>query len=176
MSTDAVEHLAVLKDAILMELEGKNFFERAVDTVQNQRSKDTFSSLVQQEVKHIEVLSREYERLSSGDSWLSLYEASRKGQAVPQLSVFKDPRLKRIKLRQEAGELEVLALGIEVEKKSIEYYSAALKGTDDPKAKEIYRWLVGEESGHLTILSAEHDYRRRSGYYYDNQEFSLEVE
>jgi len=35
--------------------------------------------------------------------------------------------------------------------------------------------LVGEEAGHLTILTAEHENRIKSGFYYDNMEFSLEV-
>ena len=63
-----------------------------------------------------------------------------------------------------------------MEKKSIEYYTKAASMVDDPKAKEIFRWLVGEEGGHLTILTAEYDYRSKSGYYYDKAEFSLEVE
>ncbi len=176
MAAEAGEHLVVLKNAILMELEGKDFFERAVDTVKNQRSKDTFSGLVKQELRHIDILSREFEKLSQGSSWLSLKEASSERSELKPLSVFRDSEVKRIKLRPDAGELEVLKLGILVEKKSIEYYTSAQNEVSDSKAKEIFEWLVGEESGHLTILSAEHEYRRGSGYYYDNQEFSLEVE
>jgi rubrerythrin len=62
-----------------------------------------------------------------------------------------------------------------VEKKSIDYYRSAATESSDPKAKEVFNWLVGEEAGHLTILTAEHNYWTKSGYYYDNAEFSLEV-
>jgi rubrerythrin len=175
LADEAGEHLAVLKNAILMELEGKDFFERAIDTVKNQRSKDMFSGLVKQELRHIDILSREFEKLSKGECWLSLKEANSKRSEAAPLSVFKDAEIKRIKLSPDAGELEVLKLGMEVEKKSIDYYSAAQNKVKNTKAKEVFKWLVGEESGHLTILNAEYDYRQKSGYYYDNQEFSLEV-
>jgi len=172
----SVDPLEILTNAIEMELEGKEFFARAAEQVANQRTKDTFTGLVKQEERHVQVLSAEFERLSQGKSWASLREldGQKAGQGVP--SVFKDREIKRIKMGATAGELEALKLGIEVEKKSIEYYTNAGISVDNPKAKEIFRWLVGEEGGHLTILSAEHDYRSRSGYYYDKAEFSLETE
>ncbi|MCU0853115.1 MAG: hypothetical protein MUC90_07705, partial [Thermoplasmata archaeon] len=95
--------------------------------------------------------------------------------SYPKLSVFKDRGIRRYKLGPEAGELEVLSLGIEVEKKSMDYYRTAGNQATDTKAKEIFNWLVGEEGGHLTILTAEYENRKGSGYYYDNMEFSLEV-
>jgi rubrerythrin len=89
--------------------------------------------------------------------------------------VFQDRQFKRLKFDPESGELDALGVGIEVEKKSIEYYRSAAIQSSDPKAKDVFNWLVGEEAGHLTILTAEHAYRTKSGYYYDNAEFSLEV-
>ncbi|OGS44308.1 MAG: hypothetical protein A3K76_06865 [Euryarchaeota archaeon RBG_13_57_23] len=166
----------ILVDAIEMELEGKEFFGRVANQMTNQKTKDTFNGLVKQEERHVEILSAEFERLSQGKSWASLHELGGQKEKSGVSSVFKDRQIKRIKLSPSAGELEALKLGIEVEKKSIEYYTKAASMVDDPKAKEIFRWLVGEEGGHLTILSAEYDYRSKSGYYYDKAEFSLEVE
>jgi rubrerythrin len=113
--------------------------------------------------------------LSAGKNWASLAEIRELASTYPRVSVFKDKEIKRIKLSADAGELEVLKVGIVVEKKSIEYYRAAGAQTKDHNAREIFNWLVGEEAGHLTILSAEYEYRTKSGFYYDNMEFSLEV-
>ncbi len=172
----SAEPLEILTNAIEMELEGKDFFARAAEQMANQRTKDTFAGLVKQEERHVQILSAEFERLSHGKSWASLRELGGQQAGEGVASVFKDREIRRIKLSPDAGELEALKLGIEVEKKSIEYYTTAGASVNDPKAKEIFRWLVGEEGGHLTILSAEHDYRSKSGYYYDNAEFSLETE
>ncbi len=175
MAKDSQEHLQVLRNAIQMELEGKDFFERAIERVQQKRAREMFEGLAKQEQRHIEILGREFERLSSGKSWLSLEEAGEMPSGLPSESVFKEAAIRRIRLAQDAGELEVLKLGIEVERRSIEYYSSARERSANREAKEILTWLVSEESGHLTILNAEYEHRRGSGYYYDEPEFSLEV-
>jgi rubrerythrin len=172
---DSHDSLEVLRNAILMELEGQEFFKKAAERMNHPRAKQTFLSLVKQEQRHVDVLSSEFSRISDGLEWSSLTEAMAAG-APARLSVFRDRGiLQAIKVREDAGELEVLKIGIEVEQKSIDYYRAAGTESADPKAREVYFWLVGEEAGHLTILNAEYDNRTRSGYYYDQAEFSLEV-
>ena len=158
-----------------METEGKEFFEEASGKVKHKRAKDTFISLVKQEQRHIDILSAELSRLSDGKGWASLADMKNNASAFAPQSVFKDKDIRRIRLGADAGELEVLKVGIEVEKKSIEYYRDAANQTTDQNARGIFTWLVGEEAGHLTILGAEYESRKGSGFYYDNMEFSLEV-
>ncbi len=167
--------LEILRNAVSMEIEGKEFFEEASGRVGHQRAKDTFISLVKQEQRHIDILSAELSRLSDGKGWASLEDMKESAPVYPRRSVFKDKDIRRIRLSADAGELEVLKVGIEVEKKSIEYYRDAANQTTDSNAKGVFTWLVGEEAGHLTILSAEYENRTKSGFYYDNMEFSLEV-
>ncbi len=175
MAEESQEHLQVLRNAIQMELEGKDFFERAAGRMRHKRAKDMFEGLVKQENRHIEVLGKEFERLSQGENWMSLEEADELSSGSPRVSVFKDSELKHIRLSEDAGELEALSIGIKVEQKSIDYYTSARNGVADKNARSIFDWLVEEESGHLTILSAEYEHRKGSGYYYDEPEFSLEV-
>ena len=167
--------LSILGNAIEMEREGKAFFEDVASNARHQRTRDTFISLVKQEQRHVDILSEELRRLEHGKDWASLQEMKASAPQFPMISVFKDNEIKRMRFDPEAGELEALKLGIEIEKKSMDYYRSAGSGAPDPKAREIFNWLVGEEGGHLTILSAEYDYRTKSGFYYDNMEFSLEV-
>lgn len=172
---DDIPALSVLRNAILMEMEGKDFFQRAAERMRHPRAKQMFASLVKQEQRHVEVLSAELDRISEGKDWASLEEA-RTATSVPRVSVFKDREIRNaIKLRKDAGELEVLKVGIAIEQKSIDYYRDAGTRSGEARAKEVFFWLVGEESGHLTILNGEYDNRIRSGYYYDTAEFSLEV-
>ncbi len=175
MSGDGRDFLAILRNSIEMEIEGKSFFERAASTMKHQMARDTFISLAKQEQRHIDILGEELNRLEQGKGWASLGDMKTGAPTYPKISVFQDKEFKHLKLRPEAGELEVLQVGIDVEKKSIEYYRSAGSITSDAKAKEIFSWLVGEEAGHLTVLTAEYEYRTRSGFYYDNMEFSLEV-
>ena len=167
--------LDILRNALEMEAEGKAFFERVAEMMKHPRAKEMFVSLAKQENRHIEVLGGELKRLEDGDDWASLEEMRSVGSGISKVAVFQDRQFKRLKLRPDAGELEALNIGIEVEKKSIDYYRSAGSQVSNPKAKEIFNWLVGEEAGHLTILTAEYENRTKSGFYYDNMEFSLEV-
>ena len=173
MAEDRREQVEVLRNAIRMEAEGERFFSAAARRMKYPRTKDMFISLAKQERRHVRVLEEELKRLEQGDSWVS--PSSVKGSADAEASVFKEAELALGPLNPKAGELEVLKLGIEVERKSIEYYRRAGQEVSNAKAKELFNWLVGEEAGHLTILTAEHDMRSRSGFYYDMPEFSLEV-
>ncbi len=163
----------VLRGAIAMEVEGREFFERASGLVTRKRSKDMFLSLATQEKKHIEVLNHELARIEDGKGWDTLEDAKRPSGGVGH-SVFSEGDVRHIKLDPGAGELEVIDVGIDVEERSIRYYKTAGERSDDPNAKQVFNWLVGEEAGHLTILRAERDSRSGAGFYYDNMEFSLE--
>jgi rubrerythrin len=166
----------ILQNAVEMEQEGKGFFERASNMMRHERAKQMFTSLVKQEQRHIDILGEELGRLQAGIGWATLEEMKLGAQHYPKISVFKDKEILNLKLRPDAGELEVINVGIQVEKKSIDYYRDAAQRAEDLKAQEVFNWLVGEEAGHLTILNAEYDNRSGAGFYYDNMEFSLEVE
>jgi len=166
----------ILQNAVEMEQEGKEFFERASNMMRHERAKQMFTSLVKQEQRHIDILGEELRRLQAGIGWATLEEMKSGAQHYPKISVFKDKEIMNLKLEPDAGELEVINVGIQVEKKSIDYYRDAAQGADDIKAREVFNWLVGEEAGHLTILNAEYDNRSGAGFYYDNMEFSLEVD
>jgi rubrerythrin len=172
--TDAVP-IQILRDALEMEQQGKEFFERAAGLVKHETARNTFLGLVKQEERHVSILGGELARIQSGKAWASLSEMRQRSTGYPKISVFDDKEIRRIKIRPEAGEIEVLEIGVKVEQKSIDYYKDAAARVSDEKAKEIFDWLVGEESGHLTILRAERDSRIGSGYYFDSAEFSLEV-
>lgn len=165
----------VLRDAVRMELEGMEFFERASRRMTHERSKEMFLGLVAQERRHIEVLSHELRLLEEGREWATLDDAMRFSGALAA-SVFSGSNIAKLGLRPEAGELEVVDVGIEVEKRSMEFYRAAGAEAESQSAKQVFDWLVGEESGHLTILQAERDSRAGSGFHYDSMEFSLETE
>lgn len=169
------EHMSILRSAIEMEVEGREFFRKVAQRMKYPRTKDMFKSLVKQEQRHVHVLEEELSRLQNGKGWVA--PSSVKESKVPSASheVFEDAKAQASALDPKAGELEVIKLGMDIEKRSIEYYRRAGEEVDSDEAKSVFNWLVGEEAGHLTILKAEYDLRSKSGFYFDTPEFSLEV-
>lgn len=175
MSADSRSASEVLREAIAMEVEGKDFFERASGMVTRKRSKDMFIGLASQENRHIQVLTHELGRIEDGKDWDTL-ESAKSSSSGAGHSVFSESGVRRLTLDPGASELDVIDVGIDVEDRSIRYYRSVGQAATDPNAKRVFDWLVGEESGHLTILRAERDSRAGSGFYFDNREFSLETE
>jgi len=164
----------ILQDAVQMELAGMKFFERAAEIMTHPRAKQMFLNLVKQERRHVSVLETQLGRVSGGMDWATLDEAM--SAESSGASIFGPDSSEELELRPDAGELEVIEVGMRVEKKSIDYYKSAGLRSDNPRAKETFDWLVEEETGHLTILKAEYDNRSGSGFYYDDMEFSLETQ
>ncbi|MEM0344151.1 MAG: ferritin family protein [Thermoplasmata archaeon] len=167
--------VSILTDAVEMEFQGRQFYEDVATRAKHPRTRAVFSSLANHERRHAEVIAEELARIKEGKEWKSLDELRSSLGGHPRLSVFEEPRFRRLEFDPAAGEIEALKLGIEVEKKSIDYYRNAGARSLEPKAREVFNWLVGQEAGHLIILEAEYEYRSNPGYYYDNMEFSLEV-
>ncbi len=165
----------VLRHAVEMEVQGKDFYERAAVRMKNKRGKEMFLSLVSQERLHIDILEDQLTRYVHDKKWSSLSTLISDVEEHPEKSVFEMPEIKNIKLDPDAGELDVIKVGMEVEKRSIEYYRESGSEVKDVNAKGIFNWLVAQETGHLQILQAEYDYRTKSGFYYDSPEFSMEV-
>jgi rubrerythrin len=174
MSGKSIDPAMTLRNAVEMEIQGKEFYERAAEKMKNQRGKEMFLSLVKQERVHVDILEDQLNRYVHDNVWLSLKQLRNQAPAT-KISVFQDKDIKKIEISPNAGELDVIKLGMEIEKKSVEYYRTAGNDVRDKNAKELFFWLVAQEAGHLTILQAEYDYRTRSGFYMGDPEFNLEV-
>ncbi len=169
------EQIDILRNAIQMEVYGEDYFRRMSEWVKHPNTKSMFNSLARQEERHIEVLSEELARIEGGGDWVAPSSIKPGSTSAANRKVFKGEAGEGPAIDPKAGELEAIKLGMEVEKRSIDYYRKAGAEVAGANAKKVFNWLVGEEAGHLTILMAEYDNRSRSGFYFDTPEFSLEV-
>jgi rubrerythrin len=169
------EQMNILRNAIDMENEGREFFRKVAQRMKYPRTKDMFKSLAKQEQRHVHVLEEELSRLQKGKGWVVPSAVKEASEPSASHEVFEGAKAHASALDPKASELEVIKLGMDIEKRSIEYYRRAGEEVGSDEAKSVFNWLVGEEAGHLTILKAEYDLRSRSGFYFDTPEFSLEV-
>lgn len=174
MSGQSADPVKILRSAVEMEIQGAEFYETAAGRMRNQRGKEMFRSLIKQETLHKEILEAQLGRFARDGEWLPLEQLKAKGSRT-KVGVFQSAEVRKLVVAPGAGELEVVKLGMEIERKSVEYYRAAGSGIEDKDARDLFNWLVAQEAGHLTILQAEYDYRTRSGFYMGDPEFSLEV-
>lgn len=160
----------LLKEAIKLEINGKAFFNHAAEITHNQLGKKMFQRLAEEEVKHLETFSRLFNSITKSDTWkndLTKQELEGRSAVIEELS-------SRMKRAEGKSEIEALSIGMELERKAIDFFRSCSEGTDDPMAKEIFEKIVSEEKLHYDLLQAQYDSVTRSGFWLDTSEFRMD--
>lgn len=159
-----------VKEAIKMEINGRDFYNHAAEVTHNELGKKMFQKLAQEEIKHIETFSRLISSILKGENWKRYIrddELKGKSTLVEELA-------SRIKHAEGKSEIEALSIAKELEEKGIEFYRKSAGEVDDPQAREIFKKMCEEEKFHYDLLQAQHDSLANSGFWFDSAEFRMD--
>ena len=159
-----------IKGAILLEINGRRFFNHAADITEHERGKKMFKFLAEEEVRHLETFGKLFSKILGGEDWKNdIDERGLSGEAplVEKLKL-------RMKERKGKGETEALSIGMQLEREAIEYFNEAANNTNDAVAKKIFMEISEEEKFHYDLLQAQHDSVTKSGYWLDGAEFQMD--
>ena len=147
----------ILKEAILLERRGKAFYERVAATTESEAARAVFSTMADEEAKHIDALSVAFSGMVGGEGG---------DFSVPSLapariadSILTD----RVKDEVEAAGYEAAAIyaAMGMEERAIAFYTEQA-GKAEGKVKELFAWLADWERGHLDLLQGlNEDLRQR---------------
>jgi rubrerythrin len=170
--------LKAVETAIQIEKDGLAFYTEAARQTDDPNGKKMFQSLAKDEAAHLKLFEDARQALLERGNWLSPEEVA--AVSPPKRGKFDRPPIFPTGDEIKSGEisereLSALQRGIEAEKASIAFYSQERDKADDPDGRAMYAYLVEQEEGHRTILQGEYDYLNRTGFWFDIQEFSLEV-
>ena len=160
----------VIKEAIKLEINGRNFFSHAAEVTHNELGKKMFQKLAQEEVKHIEAFSKLFNLVLRGKDWKKYVrdeELKGKSSLIEELA-------SRMKKSEGKSEVEALSIGMELEKNAIEFFQKSSEEVDDLAAKEIFARICDEERFHYDLLQAQHDSLTHSGFWLDSAEFQMD--
>lgn len=145
------KELQVIKQAIINEIEGFEFYSLAAKQAANEESKIAFEALAQEELLHVNWLKKMYKGLSQNkeDDLLFAHEI----EASPP-KIFKWSNVDR---KSASLAVSVFGIAVQMEKESIKFYDAAAKNTDIEKLKGFYNTLSSWEKGHLEQFAEEYD-------------------
>jgi rubrerythrin len=179
----SAEVLKAIETAIQIEKDGLAFYREAARQTNDPNGKKMFQSLARDEAAHLKLFEDARQALLEKGNWLSPEEVTAISPGEFDRSpIFPTGEEVKATLRPRLGqaevpkrELDALQRGLQAEKDSIAFYSQERDKADDPDGKAMYAYLVEQEEGHRTILQGEYDYLTRTGFWFDFQEFSLEV-
>ena len=146
---DKSKTLNILKNAFLMERQGKNLYETARDQAANESVKAFFQTLVDDEQEHMDILEKQFKAyMASGKFVAGGYDNDGGAESAPD--ILNDEVKKNINM---AGfESTAITAAIGFEEKAVELYSLRSEEAQDPEEKKLYKWLSVWETTHLNKL------------------------
>ena len=165
------KRLEIIKTAMHIEAEGEKFYKEAANKTKDPTGKAFFEVLAQDEREHKRVFGEIYVSLNEEKKWTPL-KAPLTKRDIKSSPIFDKKEAGGIKADLE--DIRAIEIGIEKEKKSLDFYKNALEHFSEKDAKELLLRLIEIEEGHLRLLKGELDAVQGSGYWFDFPEFTME--
>ena len=149
----------IFQIAIDIEGNGKHFYEKAMDLVDDPDVKELLAFLAQEEAEHLKrftELKAQLPKIATEDTiWDPENEMNRYLQMMADMHVFRSDFDVEKELSQMKNSEDVLKLGIHFEKDSIIFFLTMQDATGEKEGRELIGQLVNEEKKHLNKLSLE---------------------
>ena len=159
-----------IRDAIILEINGRKFFNHAAEVTHHPKGKKMFLHLAEEEVKHLETFSKMFNEILGGTDWKKDIIPDDVSGEAPLVEKLKE----RLKHEERKGDVEALRIGMELESNAITFFQEAAAATDDPVAKKIFLEISEEEKFHYDLLQAQYDSVTNSGFWLDIAEFQMD--
>jgi len=170
MRTMSEQVKGFIREAIKLEIRGKEFFNQAAETTPNALGKKMFKRLAEEEVKHLDAFSKLFSAVIKSTEW----KAYVKDEELRGKSAVIEELVSRLEKAKDKSDLEAIRIGMELELKAIEFFKSAAENGDDSLAKEIFLKISEEEHFHYDLLQAQYDSLAGTGFWLDSSEFQMD--
>jgi rubrerythrin len=150
--------------AMQLEKEGENLYQEFAKLAPNKGMAVIFTILAEQEKRHYEI----FEKMKHNQA-VSLTETSFLRGIK---SIFEEWKNSKEKFNFNVSQGVVYSKALNVEKKSIDFYTEKSKETADAKQKEILLRIAGEERNHYRIIENIIEFINKPEIWVENAEFS----
>jgi rubrerythrin len=157
------------RETIRLEINGRGFFDHAAEVTHNELGKKMFRKLAQDEIRHLDTFRQLFSSIIGKEEWKNFVEEEQESQS----SVIEELK-SRIRKEQKAGKLEAISIGMELERKAIDFFEKSGVRATDPTLKEMFIKICEEERLHYTLLQAQYDSVTNSGFWLDVAEFRMD--
>jgi rubrerythrin len=146
-----------LKEAMIAERTGVEFYTTAAERTHDPQGKEVFSRLAEEEKRHLEYLRRLFNNLLNGSPFEPLNDKSviDLTQASPIFS-----KELRERVQSAHWEMTALSVGLALEQASVERYRTLAEKAGQPEMREFFNGLVHWEESHRAALQKQYNYLR----------------
>jgi rubrerythrin len=139
----------------------------------NEVGKRVFGILAKEEQQHVDYLQKKIEELESTGS----VTADDLGSLLPSAEAITAAAASlenKLEADDQGRELAMLRQALQVEVETSEYYRRMVKELDR-EGREFFAPFLVIEEGHVALVQSEIDVLAGTGFWFDMQEFSLEM-
>ncbi|MBI5810453.1 MAG: ferritin family protein [Deltaproteobacteria bacterium] len=160
------------------EIDGYFYYTAAADVVGDEKGKDVFKHLAEDELEHIKAIAAIAEAVKSGMGWISYEEALKRGTLSGEGGAPIFPKQNELikRLRKNQTDLNAIGIGIEAEENAVEFYGGMLGRAETPVEKVVLTNILEMEKGHLKMLRWERESLIKTGFWCGTMEYSVEKE
>lgn len=174
MKEERSQTLEAIKFAIQMEIDGKEYYQKASRLSDNKVGMELFEWLAGEEDKHRRLFGGIYDAIRKQKAWPEASLQHSKG-AILNTIFYKEMRVAASDMKATSTELESIAKAMEMENKTREFYNSQDRKAAYDAEKKLYSALAAEEEGHYLALV---DYREYlidpAGYFRKAEHHSLD--
>ena len=149
MTPDRDRLLAGLKEAILAEQTGIQFYTVAAGRTADARGREVFEQPAREETEHRQWLTRQYGHLVGGKAWEEMKPASHAGLSGPS-PIFSDSLRSRI--GEAHWEMTALSVGLALEEATVIRYRRLAQEADQSEVKQFFADLAAWEESPAAAL------------------------
>ncbi|MBN2465899.1 ferritin family protein [candidate division WOR-3 bacterium] len=144
--------LAGLKEAIMTEETGIQFYTAAAARTTDTRGREVFELLARDEAEHKEWLRRQYGHVAEGTPWEEFRPKSHADLSGPS-PIFSDQL--RARIGEAHWEMTALSVGLALEEATIARYRALAGAAERPDVRRFFEELAKWEESHAEALSRQ---------------------
>jgi rubrerythrin len=164
----------VLQFAVGMEIDGKEFYQKASQKSSNKLARELFQQLANEEDVHRKKFEEIYQVLKRGQNWPDVEPPSEKGKKLKSLFAQAAKTLGS-KVKAAESELEAIKIAMGMESKSYNFYHSRSEQSTLPLEKRFYEALAGEEREHHLALLDSYEYLSDpAGWFTKKEHWSLD--
>ncbi len=165
--------LEALQIAVKTEEDGHEFYLKAVERSSIDLAKQTFQSLADQELDHIDVIKKFYEKLRKGVTIDEVDELIKGGaKQHDELGTIFTSSIKNVrdKVQPTTEDKEVYQTAIDLEVNAMDFYKKMKAETKDESACKFYSFLYDMEYWHHKVLDNSLTYLENPADWFHLQE------
>ena len=151
--------LAGLKEAILTEQTGVQFYTVAAANTTDAQGREVFQQLARDEAEHLRWLRRQYGHLVAGTPWETWNPEPGAGLSGPS-PIFSDALRSRI--GEAHWEMTALSVGLTLEEATVIRYRTLAQASNRPEVRQFFEQLEKWEESHAEALRRQSNLLRES--------------